>query len=74
VQHILGETSHLRIGGAYRVHPALTLRTGFISGMEEPAITAGLSLNYQDYHFDYAFVPFQFDLGNSHRLTFGLVF
>jgi hypothetical protein len=74
VQYIFEETTHFRFGADYILHTVLTLRGGFISGMENMSVTAGLSLNYRDYHFDYAFVPFEYDLGNSHRLTFGIHF
>jgi hypothetical protein len=74
IQHIMEETTHVRLGAEYRVYNVLSLRGGFISGMDNMSLTAGLSLNYRDYHFDYAFVPYDFDLGGSHRLTFGLHF
>jgi len=36
-------------------------------------ITAGLGLGYEGYSLDYAFVPFG-DLGDTHRLSFGIRF
>lgn len=36
-------------------------------------ITAGLGGSYLDYSLDYAFVPFG-DLGNTHRISFGIKF
>jgi len=74
VQHIFEETTHFRIGAEYVLKDILMLRGGFISGMENLSITAGLGFKYKDYHFDYAYVPYQYDLGDSHRLTFGIIF
>lgn len=45
-----------------------TLKTGGFNGM-----TAGFGLTYLDYTFDYAFVPYG-ELGNTHRLSFGVSF
>ena len=36
-------------------------------------ITTGLGINYKNYKFDYAFVPYG-DLGNTHRISLGIKF
>jgi hypothetical protein len=36
--------------------------------------TSGLSLFYKGYSLDYAFVPYDSDLGDSHRISFQMFF
>ena len=45
------------------------IRAGYILGSESLGLTAGLGVNYGSYNISYAFVPFQYDLGNSHRFS-----
>jgi len=63
----------------YRIKENLILsgRLGYntitkeIDGLK--GITAGLGANYKNYKLDYAFVPYG-DLGNTHRISFGIKF
>jgi hypothetical protein len=45
------------------------LRLGYVFGRESQSITAGFGLNYGIFHIAYAFVPYSYDLGNSHRFS-----
>ena len=49
----------------------LTLRAGYQTGHDEKNFSAGLGVAYRNFRLDYAFVPYQSDLGSAHR--FGIV-
>lgn len=74
LQYIKDENIYFRFGAQVDVREYLSLRSGVILGGEDNHFTTGLSLKYAAYHLDYAFVPFQYDLGNSHRFSFGMDF
>jgi hypothetical protein len=50
----------------------LALRAGYQIGYDAKGYSAGLGIRYGLLQFDYAFVPFLNDLGNTH--TFALTF
>ena len=49
----------------------LTLRAGYQTGYDEKNFAFGLGVGHRNFRLDYAFVPYQSDLGSVHR--FGLV-
>ncbi len=59
----------LNLGLEYDLYNYLTLRTGYVFGSESMNFTAGIGINYQPLTVSYAFVPFQYDLGNTHRFS-----
>lgn len=50
----------------------LALRLGYQAGREAQSLTAGLGVQFKHYSIDYAYVPFSFDLGDTHRISFSL--
>ncbi len=48
------------------------LRLGYQTGRDSQSISAGLGLYAGRYQLDYAYVPFAYNLGNTHRFTLGL--
>ncbi len=74
LQYIDSEGMFMRFGTEFDVLEYLTLRGGFIFGRDESPFTTGFGLNLGRYHLDYAFVPFRYNLGYSHRISFGLNF
>lgn len=44
-------------------------RFGYVFGRDSQGITAGFGLKYGAFNIAYAFVPYSFDLGNSHRFS-----
>ena len=50
----------------------LALRLGYQLGRDSQDISAGVGLKIQRYQLDYAYVPFSYDLGDTHRLSFSL--
>lgn len=61
--------SHLHFGGEYLIREQLFLRAGYQTGYDNRNFSAGAGFVYKDFRIDYAFVPYQSDLGNSHRFT-----
>lgn len=53
---------------------SLAFRFGYQVGREAQSVSAGLGFILSRYRLDYAYVPFSFDLGDTHRLSFALVF
>ncbi len=61
--------SHLHFGGEYLLEKMLFLRAGFQTGYDSRGFSAGAGFLYEGVRVDYAFVPYDSDLGNSHRFT-----
>jgi len=62
--------SHLHFGGEYLLQQYLFLRAGYMTGYDSKNFTTGVGFVYNNFRIDYAFVPYESDLGNSHRFTF----
>jgi len=62
----------VRSGMEFLWRDLAALRLGYKSGHSSESISAGLGLKWRGYSFDYAFVPHDYDLGTSHRLSLGL--
>lgn len=57
--------------GVERTFRNLSLRAGYQTGYDEKNFSFGLGVAYRNFRLDYAFVPYQSDLGSAHR--FGIV-
>jgi opacity protein-like surface antigen len=64
----------IRTGVEYLWRDQAALRLGYKTGHSSESFSAGLGLKWRSYSFDYAFVPHDYDLGTSHRLSLGLGF
>lgn len=69
---VFESTSHLNMGFEYNLKDFFALRLGYQTGYDDKGFHTGFGVKYSRYRFDYAFVPFTSDLGNSHRISFGL--
>lgn len=74
IMHVLEEKTHLNLGVEYFWKSRIALRAGYQTGFEEKGISTGFGLNLGVIRFNYAFVPFDADLNNTHRLGLGLKF
>lgn len=63
------DDNHLHLGGEFSYKKAAALRLGYQFGYESKGITAGAGFYYSGFTFDYAFVPYDYDLGNSHIIS-----
>ena len=71
---ILENTSHLNFGLEYNFVKYFALRFGYQTGFEDKSLHGGFGVSFNRYRLDYAYVPFSSDLGNSHRISFGVRF
>ena len=69
---IFESTSHINIGLEYFFKGFFALRFGYQTRWENKGIQGGFGIVLKKYRLDYAFVPFTSDLGNSHRVSFGM--
>jgi hypothetical protein len=60
---------HLHFGGEYLIKKQLFLRAGYQTDYDNRDFSAGAGFIYKEFRIDYAYVPYQSDLGNSHRFT-----
>jgi len=66
---VLDDVSHLNLGTDIGILDNINIRIGYVLGRESYNITTGFSLRYNKYNFAYAFVPYQYNLGNTHRFS-----
>ncbi len=59
-------------GLEYTFDQRFALRGGYLFGHDDRGLSAGIGLSFRTYRLDYAYIPFDLDLGNTHRLTFGI--
>ncbi len=61
--------SHIHVGAEYLLEDIVYLRAGYQTGYDSRDISAGAGFTYKNFRIDYAFVPYQSDLGDSHRFS-----
>lgn len=66
------EGLRLHFGGEIVYDALLALRLGYQFGYEAKGISAGVGVRYGLLRFDYAYVPFSSQLGNTHTLALTL--
>ena len=66
--------SHIHMGSQVRIMGLLALRAGYQTGYEEKSFSAGFGLDFDIAEFDYAYIPFQSDLGNTQQFTLCITF
>jgi len=71
---VFEEESHLNLGMEIQPIKMLKLRDGYQTGYDERDLTTGFGLAVGQFFLDYAYVPFDSDLGNSQRFSFAIVF
>lgn len=70
------ETSdtHIHLGAELFYKQLVALRMGYMTGYEAKGFTVGLGILWNDINFDYAFIPYEYDLGSSHTISLGYSF
>lgn len=63
------DDTHYNFGGEFLYDQLIAVRLGYMVGYESKGITAGMGLIWDKLNFDYAFVPYDYDLGNSHIIS-----
>jgi hypothetical protein len=54
------------------VKQKIAVRFGYQTGFDNKGLGGGFGLNFNRYHLDYGFIPFDSNLGDTHRISFGL--
>lgn len=65
-------TSYFNVGSEFVYKNYLSLRFGYQSGYDARGFSAGAGVIYTSIAFDYAFIPFQYGLGNAHFATISI--
>jgi len=61
--------SKINFGAEYTYNRYFSLRTGYGIGWDSRGVSVGGGVFYNQFKFDYAFVNYKNDLGNTHRFT-----
>ncbi len=63
------DASHIHLGGEAFYDQVVAVRLGYMTGYESKGFTAGLGLQWEGINFDYAYTPFDYNLGTSHTIS-----
>jgi len=74
IAYVFNDAFRVNLGGEVTLLEMLALRLGYIFGNDSYSFTAGFGLHFDQYQLSYAFVPFKYNLGNSHRFSFNIYF
>ncbi len=72
--YVNNDVTRVGLGFETAIIGNLDLRAGYILGSESLGLTAGLGVRYGIFNIAYAFVPLDYDLGNSHRFSLAIGF
>ena len=72
--YVNNDVTRLGLGFEAGILQNFDIRAGYILGSESLGLTAGLGVRYGIFNIAYAFVPFDYDLGNSHRFSMVIAF
>jgi len=66
----LDAKNFFRIGGDFTLKRMLNIRAGYrVNSENSSGLTAGIGIMLNRYSFDYAYLPFDFNLGDTHQLS-----
>jgi hypothetical protein len=74
VVYILNDSFRFNIGTEVKLINQFFLRLGYILGSDSYNFTTGFGLQLNRFQLSYAFVPFKYDLENSHRFSININF
>jgi hypothetical protein len=69
INYVMDDVTTVNLGVQVPLVNYADIRFGYVLGRETQSLTAGFGLNYGLFHIAYAFVPYSYDLGNSHRFS-----
>ncbi|RLC49044.1 MAG: hypothetical protein DRH57_00905 [Candidatus Cloacimonadota bacterium] len=69
IKYVDDDNAKVNCGLQYVFQDKVFTRIGYKFNYDEENITAGLGFKINCYHFDYAYVPFQSDIGATHRFS-----
>lgn len=65
---------HLHVGAEIVYDEFFSLRGGYISGYDSKSITYGTGVMWGSFNFDYAYIPFEYGLGDNHTISVSYTF
>jgi hypothetical protein len=68
------DDTKVHLGGEYGLYQSFKLRLGYQLGYDEKDLSFGMGINYRNYSIDYAFLPFESDLGDVHCISLDVGF
>ncbi len=74
LHYVNDEEARAGLGFEYRPMEIIALRGGYLINYDERGLTAGLGLSWKNVGLDFAYLPFDSDLGNSSRFSLRLDF
>lgn len=66
--------SHINAGLEINYNKIVYIRGGYQTGYESKGLTAGIGLEYGQFKFDYAYIPFEYGLGNASLISLNFKF
>lgn len=73
-KYLDNDNLHIHVGAEVVYNEFFSLRGGYISGYDSKSITYGTGILWGSFNFDYAFVPFEFGLGDNHTISVSYTF
>lgn len=69
VKYLENDEMYYHFGGELFFNDIIAIRAGYQAGWESRGLTAGAGLKWGTLYFDYALIPFNYDLGTGHILS-----
>ena len=66
------EDLKMHLGAEYSYRRIVSVRVGYKANYYVQGATLGLGIRYNRLRFDYAYLPIEYDLGDSHRLSLSI--
>ncbi|MGK9476994.1 PorV/PorQ family protein [Melioribacter sp. OK-6-Me] len=73
-KYFYGDNLHLHGGFEIDYSNTLFLRAGYMSGYYSKTLSAGFGVKWKNINLDYAFQPYQYNLGDSHSFSISYSF
>ena len=74
VSFTVEQKSHVHVGAELTYKETFSARAGYQTGYDAKSFSAGVGIRYDIVALDYAYVPFQVDLGTTHTFSIGINF
>ena len=74
VVYVFNDGYRLSVGSELNFLKSFAARLGYVFGSDSYNFTAGIGFDYSAFTVSYAYVPFKYDLGTSHRFSVNIVF
>jgi hypothetical protein len=68
------DDTKIHLGGEAGLHQTLKLRAGYQIGYDEKTLSFGMGVEFKNYAINYAFVPYESDLGDVHYVSLDVQF